>query len=179
VCPRLKSRGGQRRSGSHMRWGSESGLGRPPLDLFLLATIQDQDQVRMGPPPTGEAGTRARQWRYCFLLVVAMRCDAMIQSDKWAPWAKRRQRVLQNMRCTCFVYVAGFSLAGFALCRQVICCAIVGRFARLNMCGASADCMWQPRKVATQQTVTVGLMWKVSSLPDTTTCGTSGLSSTP
>jgi hypothetical protein len=49
------------------------------------------------------------------------------------------------------VYVAGFSLAGFALCRQVICCAIVGRFARLNMCGASADCMWQPVKVATQQ----------------------------
>jgi hypothetical protein len=27
--------------------------------------------------------------------------------------------------------------------------------------------------------VTVGLMWEVSSLPDTTTCGTSGLSSTP
>lgn len=52
---------------------------------------------------------------------------------------------------TCFVYVAGFSLAGFALCRQVICCAIVVRFARLNMCGASADCMWQPVNVATQR----------------------------
>ena len=36
LCPRLKSRGGQRRSGSHIRWGSESGLGRPPLDLLDL-----------------------------------------------------------------------------------------------------------------------------------------------
>lgn len=82
--------------------GKRKRLGRPPLDLFLLATIQDQDQVRMGPPPTGEAGTRARQCRYCFLLgPLLLRCDAMIQSDKWAPRAKRRQRVLQNIRYTC------------------------------------------------------------------------------
>jgi hypothetical protein len=44
--------------------------------------------------------------------VVAMRCDAMIQSDKWAPWAKRRQRVLQKHAMYLLVYVAGFSLAG-------------------------------------------------------------------
>ena len=55
--------------------GKRKRLGRPPLDLLAC---YDQDQVRMGPPPTGEAGTRARQWRYCFLLGrLLLRCDAM------------------------------------------------------------------------------------------------------
>ena len=157
--------------------GKRKRLGkRPPLDLLELAPLRIRSA--WDHPRLAKAGTKQAvhfPWPHY--------CESLCR-DKWAPWTRRRvleQPCLQYMACNVVLarLRGGLQPCRIALCRQVICCAIVGRFARLNMCGASADCMWQPRKVATQQTVTVGLMWKVSSLPDTTTCGTSGLSSTP